>query len=269
MTVNVLISTIDDGIEKIFDLLLTKREDVFYTISHQYTDKRYNYLPEKLKRTDVFVSHIPGRGLAKSRNNALRLASGDICLIADDDVRYEQDSFDIIKKTFASREIDVGCFMINTGEVGRPYKKYPATKVKLKNVKQFSPSSIEIAFKLTSILKNGVEFDERFGLGTNLPGGEDKIFINDCIQKRLNVYFFPAFIVLHPYISTTRKLPKYDRNRIIVSGAIDARINGKLAYLKAIAKTVKLSLDLLHHKKNPFQYLHEKLIGIRQTLKTS
>ena len=42
------------------------------------------------------------RGLAKSRNLAIRNAKGDICVLADDDEVYEQDIWPEIIKSFDS-----------------------------------------------------------------------------------------------------------------------------------------------------------------------
>jgi hypothetical protein len=96
--VNVLISTIDERINEISAILFEKQPYVRYIISHQYTDPKYKILPKLLNRDDVILSQIPGRGLSRSRNNALRLVESGIALISDDDIRYFPGSFEKIEK---------------------------------------------------------------------------------------------------------------------------------------------------------------------------
>jgi len=48
------------------------------------------------------------------------------------------------------------------------------------------------------IKKNQIKFDERFGLGTNFPSGEEYIFITDCFKSGLTVKYLPINIGVHP-----------------------------------------------------------------------
>lgn len=261
MTLNVLISTIDNGIKTINRILLSFRNDVKYIISHQYRDDKYLTIPKELLRDDVIVSQIPGPGLCKSRNNAIKLASGDICVIADDDVRYTHDYFDSILCVYEDDSIDIACFKIFTGHDGSSYKKYPAEVYLINSNSTYSPSSIEITFRLLSIHQKGILFDERFGLGTFLAGGEEAIFITDALKAKLKIQFYPHYIVQHPFESTIKSFPKYHQKRIRVIGAKDSRINGYVSLLKTFAATLKYLPDLLKNKKNPLLYVYQRLSG--------
>ena len=55
-------------------------------------------------------------------------------------------------------------------------------------------SSVQIAFKRSSILNKRVRFDERLGAGTNNGAGEETKFVYDCFKKVLCVYYYPAYI---------------------------------------------------------------------------
>lgn len=258
MKLEILISTIDAGIEKIKDILLPFRQDVKYIISHQYQDEKFKYIPKELLREDVVVSQMPGKGLTKSRNNAISLASGDVCLIADDDVRYTSEFLNTIIQTFHERNPDVALFKIKTKEGEGDYKNYPTEEYKLNLNNLHSPSSIEIAFK-TEKIKGIVFFDERFGLGSFLNGGGELYFIRDAIEKGLKVWYFPESVVIHPKESTIKSLPKYHKRRVMVGGASDARKNGWLAIPKAFLGTIKVIPDLIKYKKNPFVYFYQRI----------
>lgn len=269
MNLDILISTIDRGIERISNILLPVRSNVRYIISHQYTDEQYLPIPRELLRDDVLVSQIPGKGLTKSRNNAIRLATGDVCVIADDDVRYTNEYFDKIINAYQGGTYDMICFKINTG-IGNPeYKNYPQKPIKISSLKDHTPSSIEITFKRKLILDIKIEFDERFGLGSWLNGGGENLFVYDAIKQGLKVGFIPEFIVEHTFESTIKSFPKYAQRRVRVNGALDARLNGLISIPKAFLATIKYSPDLIRNKKNPFVFLFDRIAGSLYILKST
>ncbi|WP_117880647.1 glycosyltransferase [Aureibaculum luteum] len=260
MTLNILISTIDEGIYKVKNVILEYREDVSYIVSHQFTSKEFRVIPPELNRSDITVSQIQGYGVTKSRNNAINLANGDIGLFSDDDVTYTNEYFNEIINTFSTNlQIDITLFKIKTPEGFPVYKNYPKDRLKIKKL-PFSVGTIEIAFKINKIKDSKIKFDERFGAGQKLLiGSDENIFILDCIKSGLNVWFIPEFIVNHPFESTIKSLLKYDRRRVSVSGALDARINGISAIPRAIKESIRLTPDLIKNKKNPFTYMYERL----------
>lgn len=269
MNLDILISTIDQGIENVISILLPVRPDVKYIISHQYLDEKFLPIPKELIREDVLVSQIPGKGLTKSRNNAIRLATGDVCVIADDDVKYTNEYFDTIIKAYQVSSFDILCFKINTGKGNPEYKKYPQKQIVINSLSDHVPSSIEITFIRNKIIDNSINFDERFGLGSWLSGGEENLFIYDAIKKGLKVGFIPEFIVEHPFESTNKSFPKYSQQRVRVIGALDARLNGLLSIPKAFFATLRYSIDLIRNKKNPFVYFYDRIAGSIYILKSS
>lgn len=261
MQINILISTIDQRIDQIKYVLLNKRDNVQYIVSHQYTNEKYKYIPEELKRQDVIVSQIPGKGVSRSRNNVIKIAPRDIGLFSDDDVRYTYEDFNRVLKTFSDNpSMDVAIFKIKTPEGFPEYRtNYPLTPLKLNRL-TFSVGTIEIAFRVEKIRENKILFDERFGAGKSLLiGSDESIFIMDCIKKGLNVWYYPLYIVQHPYESTVKSLSKYDKKLVSVTGALDSRLNGWIAIPKAFYYTLKIFPDLIHHGKNPLLYLKERL----------
>lgn len=267
---NILISTIDKGIDKVKNVILEYRKDVSYIVSHQFTSKEFRIIPPELNRSDIIVSQIQGFGVTKSRNNAIRLADGDVGLFSDDDVTYTNEYFDLIIKTFTSDpKIDVVLFKINTPDGFPEYKKYPKEKTKLSKL-PFSVGTIEIAFKTNKVKSNNIFFDERFGAGQPLLiGSDESIFILDCIKKGMIVWFIPKYVVNHPFESTVKTLPKYDKRRVSVTGAFDARKNGISSIPRAFYLTIRIFPDLIKNKKNPLKYLLERLNASLYILKSN
>lgn len=269
MILTVLISTLDEGISNVPSILLTPRMDVKYIVIHQFTDKKYLELQDELKRADVNVYSLAGKGLSKSRNKAIGLVDSELGLIADDDVSYTDEYMDRIISHFKENEdMDIACFKIETPEGQPEYKMYPRNKIKLSKL-SISPSSIEIAFRPKAVKASATLFDTSFGLGATFLGGEESIFISDCIKKNLSVFFIPEFIVKHPFESSVKNVPKFHKSRNEFRGAVDYRLNGSIAYLKAIYFVLRNFRALMKHKINPLTYIKQRWSGCSQVKNTN
>ncbi|MGI9533099.1 hypothetical protein, partial [Lutimonas sp.] len=99
-------------------------------------------------------------------------------------------------------------------------------------------SSVEIAFRSDSILKNNLKFDEKFGLGSTFPTGEEAIFLSDALKKGLKIKYVPIPIVQHPKESSGYN---YTNNYSLImgKGAMLCRIFGWKAYVISIAFALK------------------------------
>ncbi|MFO7951713.1 MAG: hypothetical protein R6U91_02750 [Bacillota bacterium] len=245
------------------EILLAPREDVRYIVSHQVTDNKYRLTPEGLLREDVILSQIKGRGLSRNRNNVLKYAGGDIGLLADDDVRFTDENFAVIKEVFGNEpSLDVACFKIATPPGEGEYKDYASEPYLLNEKNGHYISSLEIAFRLDRVRWKGINFDERFGLGSNLiQYGEEAVFIHDCIKAGLRVKFVPRYVVEHSVISATKAIEDYTTPKNIFKGGYDARRYGWRALTAAIYDAVRLRGELARCNKPPLEYLNERLKG--------
>ena len=187
MTLQLLICTIDQGIQQLRDHLLPQRQDVFYLISWQYTDDTPQ-IPSWIKdRNDVKLLLVQGKGLCRNRNNALSNATADIIKICDDDERWTDADFDAILNAF---EVNPDADIIQFQARGLQ-KDYPPQYV----------SSVELAMRRASI--GELRFDERFGLGSPyLNAGEESIFIHDARKKGLKTIYLPISVCETKAVST-------------------------------------------------------------------
>ena len=268
MILNVLVSTIDAGIERVENVLLHPRPDVKYIISHQLTDDKYNKVPQALQRNDVIIGHLDGRGLSRNRNNAFSMADGDVAILADDDVRYCDAYFDKVKQVFITDpDLGAACFKIVTPAGEPEFKKYTEHAYLLNEESNHYISTIEIACRIEAIRKKGIRFDERFGLGSELNSfGEEAVFIHDCIRAGLKVKYVPEYVVEHPAITTSKSTKLYDSINVIFKGAYDARRYGWLAYPAAFRDYFRLRSELKKDGKKPELYLRERLQGANYIL---
>ena len=125
------------------------------------------------------------RGLSRNRNITLEHASGDICLLTDDDLIYHDDYVEIITKAFQDNpKADLIIFNLDEEPITR-FIIQKKMKVGFLNYMRFG--SVRIAFKLQSIRGKRISFDTNFGSGAPVPYGEDTIFLHDCLKAKLKV----------------------------------------------------------------------------------
>ncbi len=158
-------------------------------------------------------------GLSISRNLAIQNATGDICLIADDDVEYFPNFQETIKQSFINlKTTSIIRFKIETFE-GVAYKNYPATSKRISNKKGIlGTSSIEIAFRRLDIVNNNIIFNTLFGLGSYFKSGEEYLFLKEGLAKNLTIKFENKSIVKHSSQRSTSNMG--DENFIKAQSAI-------------------------------------------------
>lgn len=206
MILEVLISTIDGGIEKIPDILLDEREDVRYLVSWQIRAGSQELRAESefllvnkewARREDVKVFTMKGQGLSRNRNNALLHATGDILLIADDDCHYTNEYFDNILSSYKEHpEADIILFK---GNLNKAYPEKEMTLKKALRHRGYFVSSVEMTMRklrAESQKLRGILFNEEFGLGSGkYICGEEDVFLKDAEKAGQQILFVPKMIV--------------------------------------------------------------------------
>ncbi|HGS7813667.1 TPA: glycosyltransferase [Vibrio cholerae] len=139
------------------------------------------------------------RGSSNSRNLALKNATGDICLIADDDVGYVDGMENIVLDAFEKYpDADIITFQIVTPE-GNPFNSGYPSQPQWHNWRSILRcASIEIAFRRDVVLKAGLSLDTNFGLGSKYRVHDEIIFLKDAMDKGLKLLYLPIPIVIHP-----------------------------------------------------------------------
>lgn len=233
MTIEVLICTINEGIEKVSQVVTAPIEGVSWLVSFQYTENKWlDKIPDALKgRDDVRIIPIEGKGLSKNRNNALAHALGDLLVIADDDTHFEKIYFERILHTFSVHSnIQIACFQAENLD-GKPLRAYPDYTFKYENTpKGFWYNSIGIVMRNIPEL---VRFDERFGLGAPYLGcGEEEVFLWDAFTNGLYIRYVPE-VVAQTAEGTTSDRFYEDESLQRAKGAVLYCIHGRYgAYLR-------------------------------------
>jgi glycosyltransferase involved in cell wall biosynthesis len=232
-------------------MLLPERNGLRYAISVQYSAAKKPLLPALLSsRSDVTVSFLKGKGLSRNRNNALCMATSEICLIADDDNLYEPEHIEnILHSWLDNPDADILTFQAETYD-GTPLHPYPAPYT----------CSVEITFRRESIISRGLKFDERFGLDSPLLcAGEEDVFMADAHRAGLVIRYIPKVIVKTDGATTSVSFTENQKLQI-TKGAAFQYIYGTGS---AIWRSFKEAGWYLFHKgANPFPIIFNMLKGI-------
>lgn len=130
------------------------------------------------------IIYTTERGLSKSRNMAIRNASGDICLLCDDDEVMEDDYVEKIIQAFEDfPQKTIITFKLHLKDKELPSKSYPVRYFQTAKI-----ASWQIAFRRSTI---DIYFNEKMGSGTGNGGGEENKFLVDNLKKGHKIQYVP------------------------------------------------------------------------------
>ncbi len=163
------------------------------------------------------------KGLSKSRNLALQNAIGNILLISDDDVMFQEG--------FAAKIIGGYNKYPNAAAIKfcalksneKPLNTYSAnSKSHLNAFDILNTSSIELSLNKFHVDFVKYRFDENFGLGGIFEMGEEAVFLSDLKKDGKQLVFEPEIIVAHNNSTSSEKRDILDK--YFISGALFTRI---------------------------------------------
>ena len=206
MKIEFLLSTVNrtnlDFLKKVFANF--NIEDINLLVINQ-CDRNNIKKAKELKSTKrIKIISVEDRGLSKSRNLALSNSTGDICLIADDDIVYNPNIFERIKSDYQNNSYDIITYSSKIGSQSSK-KSQEKTLIRPHNFRSlFSIMSIQITFLRKSIIEKGLSFDTQFGVGSGTyASGEENIFIKDAIDRGLSIGKSSFELNKHPYDTNT------------------------------------------------------------------
>lgn len=200
MNLEIVVSTLQDGIYELVFL-----PEFNYLVIHQVpdekdNDKYYSLVKTLPKNVRYILSNT--KGLSISRNIGLKNSIADYIWIMDDDVKISKENLEQIEMTIKNHP-NVDMYVINHSHMIPPIKNklsaFPSFK-RINYLSAMSISSIDMIIKRNSV--NNIKFDENFGLGTNLPSGEEYIFAIDMLKAKKNIIKVFDIYSHHPEISS-------------------------------------------------------------------
>ena len=259
LSINILISTIGERIDRVARIPLPPAEGISYIISHQ-TDGSHPAPAQLVGRPDVTIYTLAGRGLSANRNNALAHATADLLVLADDDITLIPQYLDDLRQLAdAHHETDIFTLQAFTPE-GKPLHYYPDAPFTHPHVpKGFYYNSMGI------VLRKGRDyppFDTRFGLGApHLMAGEEDIFIHESHLRHLRIDYYPQPLLITPGVTTSSHYATDSRLQQ-TKGAVLALIHSTPgALLRYVSTAIKMRRMLapMPHLRNlvkGMKYIH-------------
>lgn len=186
MSVQFLISCMH---EEISSFILKRRWDKYnYVIVNQTNVD--NEIVQKKDKSHVIV-FSSDRGLSNSRNRAIDEASGDICVLCDNDGIPVENADKIIEVAYEKvPDADIIVFDETKKNFGEKIKK-------LNKLSILKVSSTEITFNRERI-KGKIVFNPNLGAGTSIGSGEENMFLMDAKKKSMRIYYYPQKIMSWP-----------------------------------------------------------------------
>lgn len=184
-----------------------------------------------VKNKDLKFLSFKEKGLSKSRNKAISNSTGEICMLADDDMYYLDGYEKTVCKAYNDHpDADVIAFVV-PHDNRKSKKILKDGKVNFLNLMRIQ--SVQVSFKRESILEKNIQFDENFGAGTKYFCGEETIFLNDCRKSGLNIYFVPVEIARLKDTGVSSWFKGFNKQYFNTRGAIYYRMSSKI-YLMLI-----------------------------------
>ncbi len=194
--------------------------------SNSYQEKLINSNRVKLITTNT-------KGVGINRNLALLYSDADICVLTDDDMKYEDNYLEIIKQAFEKiPTADIIVFNIDT--VGKDVGRRKNKKIKrISKINFMNYGAARIAFKRKSIIRENIWFSLLFGGGSIYSSGEDTLFLAEALNKKLKIYTYPQTIATVNQENSTW-FNGYDEKFFFDKGALIGQIHPKTKYLFAL-----------------------------------
>lgn len=187
------------------------------------------------------------RGLSKSRNIGIKIATSNLCLLSDNDVFINFKKLGFIAPMINKE--DVGCVVCgNISDVGFNTNKL----IFLNKRKALKVCSWQIILNRKRV--KDIFFDERFGLGSDLNNsGEENIYLTDILRKGIKIIAIPSKLIDHRDSGTGGIIDdNFYRVRINVFKRIFGSFIGYMIYIlfllkkKIEMKDISLSMGIYY-----------------------
>lgn len=153
-------------------------------------------------------------------------ATADICVLADDDMRFVDDYPHIAEHAFTECP-DADILVFNLIEKKpRRYINKKIMRVRWYNYAKYGAA--RLAFRREALTNAGIRFSLSFGGGAKYGSGEDTIFLSDCLKKGLKIYAVPYALAEIDQDSASTWFSGYNEKYFSDKGALYKRLHPAL-----------------------------------------
>lgn len=148
----------------------------------------FSYTEQQRSGGKIRMLSTGTKGVGTNRNLALELARGDILLFADDDIVYYDDLQPVVDAFRELPEADVIFFGMDMTREGKVFDRRRHKRKRLHLWNSMKYGAARMAVRRSAVEEKRLRFSSLFGGGCLYCGGEDTIFIRDCLKKGLRLY---------------------------------------------------------------------------------
>ena len=183
---------------------------------------------------EVKMITTPTRGVGLNRNIALLAADGDILLLSDEDIIYNEDMPQAVTEAFQQNpQADVLIFGMDIVKDGVVVERRSSKLRRLHVWNSMRFGTYRIAVRRKALLQNNITFHQSFGGGCVFSNGEDSLFLKSCFDAGLKIY-------AHPYIlgtcckDTSSWFVGYNEKYFYDKGVLVRHLFPRCAYIMAL-----------------------------------
>ncbi len=177
------------------------------------------------------------RGTSRNRNIAIEYSSpdADLIMFADDDLVLKDGYEEIILSEFETHpEAEAIKFNLYDMSKVRKLSMKKTEYFKKATRRNLSASGVcGLVIKRQVLIKNNLRFNENFGPGSENYCGEDSIFLQEVINKKINTYLSPVEIA-GVDLTDSSWFDGYNEKYFYTAGKVFAVMYPKLGRLLAI-----------------------------------
>ena len=169
---------------------------------------------EDVEKKDARIKyvHISEKGLSLARNIGLKMASGDIIGLMDDDAVYEHSILGDVSEIFSEND-KIGFIsgqIIDINNMGKEQKSAPQRAL---NQINFFRHCLSAALFIRKQTISGLFFDEDLGIGRYLGSAEESDIVLQIMYKKMKGVYVPNIHVYHPRQNGRADISKIDINK--------------------------------------------------------
>lgn len=212
MKISMIMGTLNrkELMERAVDSILSQSHTDFEIIIVDQSDETNEDIA--LKDNRIKYIHINERGLSLARNIGIKMASGDIIGLMDDDAVYEQNVLEIVSKIFR-KDNKIGFVsgqIINIENMGKEQDMVPS---KVLNQVNFFRFCLSAALFIKKDTIRDLCFDEDLGIGRYLGSAEESDMVLQIMYKKMKGIYFPNIHVYHAMQNGRADILKIDLNK--------------------------------------------------------
>lgn len=188
MKIQMLVSAVNQDVMTLAERMNLRTDAIVINQCGEFAYTEYEHAAHQIK-----CYSLKERGVGLSRNNALMRAEADICVFADEDIRYEDGYERRIADEFERhRDADVILFNVRVAPSRRTYWNDRVKRVRWFNYGRYPAYSI--AARTDALHRANVSYSLLFGGGARYSNGEDSLFLRDCLKKKLKIVAVTAVL---------------------------------------------------------------------------